>query len=394
MTWPLALGPHHQDSRRRQGINGGFGFIGLDDEAGAKEEEEKEIEAAIAPGHGLVGLSNLGNTCFMNSALQCLSNTRDLTKFFIDGRWKADLNETNILGMKGKLAESYCKVVRELWSTGRNHAVSPSEFKRTIAKRVSQFTGYGQHDSQELLAFLMDVLHEDLNRIKTKPPTEMPTGNGSNDEKIADEAWEKHCLRNDSFIQDMFSAQYRSELVCPDEECANVSVTFDPYTSVTLPLPQASDTSIEVVFRYLDPSRRRQRIKLKLPKSDTIEQLKEKLGEVLSPSVEAARIVLAEVSNSQLRNFYSDTKSVAKVQKVHGFELDATPDPSFGSHHSPIYDPLGKDEEEERGEGHHLRLFLLCFALRHSSLFESPNNLDPTCACELPMARIRTGFQD
>ena len=34
----------------------------------------------------------------------------------------------------------------------------------------------GQHDSQELLAFLLDGLHEDLNRIRSKPPVEIPTG--------------------------------------------------------------------------------------------------------------------------------------------------------------------------------------------------------------------------
>lgn len=50
----------------------------------------------------------------MNSALQCLSNTQDMTSFFLEGKWKVDLNETNPLGTKGKLAASYCKV-RHLW---------------------------------------------------------------------------------------------------------------------------------------------------------------------------------------------------------------------------------------------------------------------------------------
>ncbi|XP_074459300.1 ubiquitin carboxyl-terminal hydrolase 4 isoform X2 [Larus michahellis] len=202
---------------------------------------------------GLCGLSNLGNTCFMNSALQCLSNTPPLTDYFLEDKYEAEINQNNPLGMRGEIAEAYAELIKQIWS-GRQSHVAPRMFKTQVGRFAPQFSGYQQQDSQELLAFLLDGLHEDLNRVKKKPYLELKDANGRPDSEVAKEAWENHRLRNDSIIVDIFHGLFKSTLVCP--KCSKVSVTFDPFCYLTLPLPLRRDRLMEVTLVYADPQHR------------------------------------------------------------------------------------------------------------------------------------------
>lgn len=122
---------------------------------------------------GQAGLINLGNTCYMNSALQCLSHTYPVTMHLLTNRYKEDLNRTSALGTGGRLAGDYDALIKDLWF-GSNGAVNPLTFKKSIVKFAPQFAGNAQHDSHELLVYLLDALHEDLNRVKQKPYIETP----------------------------------------------------------------------------------------------------------------------------------------------------------------------------------------------------------------------------
>ena len=107
----------------------------------------------------------------MNSGLQCLSNTGELTTYFLYNLYKDDINEDNPLGLQGRLATAYAKLMNEMWSQS-NRSTAPYDLKRTLGNRVARFAGYGQQDSNELTTFVLDLIHEDLNRVKKKPYVE------------------------------------------------------------------------------------------------------------------------------------------------------------------------------------------------------------------------------
>ena len=99
------------------------------------------------------------------------------------------------------------------------------------------FKGYHQHDSSEFITFLLDGLHEDLNRVLVKPYVESPDSEGKSDFEVAKLSWEGFTQRNRSIIVDLMYGQYKSTLKCPNANCERISITFDPFLMVSLSVP-------------------------------------------------------------------------------------------------------------------------------------------------------------
>ncbi|KAE8624792.1 hypothetical protein XENTR_v10006050 [Xenopus tropicalis] len=253
---------------------------------------------------GATGLSNLGNTCFMNSSIQCVSNTQPLTKYFISGRHLYELNRTNPIGMKGHMAKCYGDLVQELWS-GTQKNVAPLKLRWTIAKYAPRFNGFQQQDSQELLAFLLDGLHEDLNRVHDKPYVELKDSDGRPDWEVAAEAWDNHLRRNKSIVVDLFHGQLRSQVKC--KTCGHISVRFDPFNFLSLPLPMDSYMHLEITVIKLDGTTP-VRYGLRLNMDEKYTGLKKQLSDLCGLKPE--QILLAEVHGSNIKNFPQDNQKV------------------------------------------------------------------------------------
>ena len=244
-------------------------------------------------------------------------------------RYKAELNPSNPLSHNGDVARSYATLLDQMYAPTCPASIAPRAFKHTIGRYGPSFSGYGQQDSQEFLGFLLDGLQEDLNRIQKKPYIEKPD---STDEMVsnpaalralADKCWEIYKARNDSVVVDLFAGTYKSTLVCP--ACDKVSITFDPFTNLTLQIPIENVWSKEVCYYPLD--QRPFRMGVDIDKNGSIKALKEFVGKRVG--VDPRRLHAAEIFKRKIFKVYEDDNSASELiqqgDKVGIFELDVIP---------------------------------------------------------------------
>ena len=205
---------------------------------------------------GVVGLKDLGNISFINTIIQCLAQSPQLTQIFLNNDYQQDINKNNPLGYSGRIAQTYAMLLQQICSN-KQEIIEPTLFKTIIQECASRFFEGDQQDSSEFLSFLLNGLHEDLNRILNKPFTESVEVKGRSDDIVALESWTTYLKRNDSIFVNILHGQNKSKIECPD--CGKISIKFDPFIFLSLPIPTNkyktirytwidSDTSIPATF--------------------------------------------------------------------------------------------------------------------------------------------------
>jgi len=166
---------------------------------------------------GVVGIRNIGNTGYMNSVLQCLSNTKSLTDSVLD----------DVDGADGKLIRVYRDLLSRIWTAADSHPVDTTAFKSAFQRLSPRFAGYEQQDAQEFLRLLLDRLHMDINRVKVKPRAMPDVDETLKDNALAAEFWQRYLATDNSTVVDLFAGQLKSTLEC--SSCGHKSITFEVY---------------------------------------------------------------------------------------------------------------------------------------------------------------------
>ncbi len=174
---------------------------------------------------GRCGLTNLGNTCYMNSGLQCLSNIPFFRQALLN------LPKESITGITLELRQLF----EQMWES-ESVIGDPSAFKRELGLVNPRFSGFSQEDTSEMLSFVLDAIHkQSVGKVSNKEPLETDPSDPPHVQ--LEKAWVHHYgPGRDSIVSKAFMGMFRSTVTC--SECATESVTFEPFDMVSLPIPK------------------------------------------------------------------------------------------------------------------------------------------------------------
>jgi ubiquitin C-terminal hydrolase len=178
---------------------------------------------------GIVGLTNIGNTCYGNATLQAIRHQVDLTIYILQGQ-HLKLMENKPKTDKTKLMESYGELVRSLW-TGEGGTVRTKDFWAAMIP-VAMKEGFDQfrvpipHDAHEFLVFILDQIHEALSEkvnMTIRPPLE--NTQSAKDATNALAFWKSSFEKSYSPMVDLLFGLMRKSVIC--ESCKNENVTWE-----------------------------------------------------------------------------------------------------------------------------------------------------------------------
>ena len=213
---------------------------------------------------GVCGLTNLGNTCFMNSAFQCLSHIPPLTKEMF--RLSTDIN--------APLIGAFVELIKTLWS-GDFSVTSPSSLLVNIRENLPRFARYRQCDAQEFMSYFLDNIHQEF----------------TNDQTL---------------ISNLFYGKIRSDVTC--SQCQSTETNDE--TISFLPLPVDSDIH-QYSILFLRSNGKQQLLKVSIDVySKTINDLIKSFIDQHDPNLSLDNIRVVEIKRNEIRSEYSTWQSL------------------------------------------------------------------------------------
>ena len=188
-------------------------------------------QSSFLSGKGLSGILNRGNSCYLNSALQCLSNTTEFTEYLLSGKFNEDINIEKRKSKKSfRICSEILALFKGMWED--NCVVNPVSFSRTFLKNYN-FVQYNQEDASEACQVIIDALHKALSYSVIIKPEGTSKNDMDSMEVAAINSWASMFEKEFSFMVPTFFGQFHSKIESIDGNY--ISHAYDPFSMITVP---------------------------------------------------------------------------------------------------------------------------------------------------------------
>ena len=198
------------------------------------------------------GLNNVGLTCYMNSTLQCLLHIPELTNFFLNAYVEFSNKNEKIIQKtetKGKISKEYKALLTEIFSNSRNFfgfdsSVSPKKFNDLISRLNPQFSKYQSNDAKDLIIYLLQEMHEELNYFGAKKLPKIPQCNQLDESDSFKFFYEVNSKMNFSIISYLFWGIVKQTTIC--RVCKSTLFNFQYFQYLSFPLYRYANTKFNI----------------------------------------------------------------------------------------------------------------------------------------------------